>query len=206
MNLPQRLFPLAMLLASQVGSSSAAFPEPANLPTQPALPDLLLTSAGKRVATKEEWFESRKGELQALVQHYEYGKMPVAPQKVEAKVLHTDAQAFGGTATLREVQLTWGKPEGSIQLLLVTPNARQDAAPVFVGLNFTGNHTLVTDPKVRLPEVWMSERTSGPDNRAGEEERGKNADTWNIEQIIDRGYAVATFFNGDVVPDEPKLA
>ncbi|RYD74988.1 MAG: acetylxylan esterase, partial [Verrucomicrobiaceae bacterium] len=195
-----------MLLAAQVTASAATLPDPAELPAVPGLPDPLLTAAGERVTTKEDWFQNRKGELQALVQHYEYGTLPAAPGQIEAKVMHTDTQAYGGKATLREVQLTWGAPEGSIQLLLVTPNATPKAAPVFVGLNFTGNHTLVTDPKVQLPTVWMSERNSGPDNRAGEEERGKNVDTWNIEQAIDRGYAVATFFNGDVVPDEPKLA
>lgn len=195
-----------MILASQIVSSAATFPEPATLPSQSDLPDPLINAAGTRVTSKAQWMQTRRAELQALVQNYEYGFLPAKPAQIEAKVLHTDSQAYGGKATLREVQLTWGKPEGSIQLLLVTPNARQKPAPVFLGLNFSGNHTLVTDPKVRLPEVWMREKHAGPDNRAGDEDRGKNVDTWNIEQVIDRGYAVATFYNGDVVPDEPNLA
>jgi hypothetical protein len=39
------------------------------------------------------------------------------------------------------------------------------------------------------------------DNRATEESRGTEIDVWNLEQSIDRGYAVATFYNGDVDPD-----
>ncbi|MHA3775505.1 alpha/beta hydrolase family protein [Verrucomicrobiota bacterium sgz303538] len=206
MNPVHRLFPVAMVLASQIATAAPAMPDPANLPSQPSIPDPLVTTAGERVASKDQWLQARRGELQTLVQNYEYGFLPAKPETVDAKVLHSDPQAFGGKATLREVQITWGKPEGSIQLLLVTPNARQKPAPVFLGLNFTGNHTLVTDPKVRLPEVWMRSSAPGTDNRANEADRGKNVDTWNIEQSIDRGYAVATFFNGDVIPDEPQLA
>jgi hypothetical protein len=40
------------------------------------------------------------------------------------------------------------------------------------------------------------------DNRATEEGRGKEKDVWALEQSIDRGYAVATFYNGDVDPDQ----
>jgi hypothetical protein len=40
-------------------------------------------------------------------------------------------------------------------------------------------------------------------NRATEAGRNASADSWSIEQSIDRGYAVATFYNGDVDPDRP---
>jgi hypothetical protein len=38
-------------------------------------------------------------------------------------------------------------------------------------------------------------------NRATEEGRGKQMAVWPLEQIIERGYAVATFYSGDVDPD-----
>jgi hypothetical protein len=82
------------------------------------------------------------------------------------------------------------------------PNERKAPAPVFVGMNFSGNHTLVKDPGVRLPTVWMyANRPGVKDNRATEEGRGTAIDVWNLEQTIDRGYAVATFYSGDVDPD-----
>jgi hypothetical protein len=202
---PEMKAPLSVMCALLSATVHAqTFPEPSALPAKPELPDPLTTFAGDRVSTAQGWNEVRKPELKALIQHYEYGVLPPKPDApVAAEVLHKDPEAFGGKATLREIRLTWGMQGQSIQLLLVTPNAVK-SAPVFLGLNFTGNHTVVNDPKVALPTVWVSSKESG--NRAREEDRGRNMDTWNVETLIARGYAVATFFNGDVVPDEPKLA
>ena len=41
------------------------------------------------------------------------------------------------------------------------------------------------------------------DNRATDAGRGTQVDVWAIEDVIDRGYAVATFYCGDVAPDHP---
>jgi hypothetical protein len=204
---PRLLLPaLAPLFFTAAMAQTPPLPDPAELPPLPAPPEVLVQQNGERVSTREQWEKQRVPELKRLFQHYEYGYLPAAPAKVEARLLREDRSAFGGKATLKEVTLTWGMPDMAIQLMLVVPNARQKPAPVFLGLNFTGNHTLVSDPQVRLPDVWMSERAAGADHRAGDEDRGKHIDTWNIEQTIDRGYAVATFFNGDVVPDNAKLA
>ena len=40
------------------------------------------------------------------------------------------------------------------------------------------------------------------DNRATEASRGTQVDVWALEQSIDRGYAVATFYCGDIEPDK----
>ncbi len=201
------MFPLrAALFLAALPAMAVTFTDPAQLPPAPALPEALVGQNGERISTKEQWTAQRAPELRQLFQYYEYGYLPAAPAKVEGKVVREDATAFGGKATLREVTLSWGAPDAAIHLLLVVPNARPKPAPVFLGLNFTGNHTLVADPLVQPPAGWMSERAAGADHRAGDAERGKQAAAWNIEEVIDRGYAVATFYNGDVVPDEPKLA
>ena len=43
-------------------------------------------------------------------------------------------------------------------------------------------------------------------HKASDAERGTEIDTWAVEQTIDRGYAFASFYNGDVVPDQADLA
>ncbi|MDB6111731.1 MAG: hypothetical protein JWR69_3481 [Pedosphaera sp.] len=120
-----------------------------------------------------------------------------------------------------------------IQLLLVIPNAHHTTAlitadpsgagalrgpgptataapampttfPVFLGLNFSGNHALVTDTNIALPVTWMPKASPGcVDNHATDAGRGTQVESWAIEQSIDRGYAVATFYYGDVEPDRP---
>jgi hypothetical protein len=100
-------------------------------------------------------------------------------------------------------------PEGTppIHLLTVVPNSRRGRAPAFLGLSFGGNQTALNDPKIRISDAWT--RNAPPqvvNNRATEASRGSQVNVWNIEQSIDRGYAVAVFNYGDVAPDEPKLA
>ena len=204
------VLPLTVLIAFHGGLLHAAdsLPPVSELPSNPALPDPLVMLDGQRVKTKEEWFAKRRPELKELFQYYMYGYAPPAPEKITAKVERVDAEFFGGKATKKEVTISFG-PRGTppIHLLLVTPNERKRPAPAFVGLNFCGNHTLVTDPSVALPEVWMPERCPGcVDNRATDAGRGQQIDVWNLAGSIDRGYAVATFYSGDVDPDKPDFA
>lgn len=193
--LPALVLPLACLAAPQ--------PKPADLPIQRELPDPLLTSKGKKITDAKDW-PDRRAELKALFQEYEYGFLPPKPEKMDIRIDREDANALGGKALLREVTLS---PSVGLQihLLLVLPKGEKPA-PVFLGLNFNGNHEVLSDPKIRLPEEWM--RTSPPDDshRASDATRGRQEKTWNIEMAIDRGYGVATFYNGDFVSDNAELA
>jgi hypothetical protein len=194
------------LVPSRIVMAETPFPEVAKLPSRPELPDPLVMFSGERVTSKQQWLDKRRPELKALFQHYMYGYFP-PPLKIAAKVEHEDAKAFGGKATLREVAISFG-PSGTppIHLLLVIPNHRKGPAPVFVGLNFCGNHALVEDAGVLLPTVWMYDNYPGVKNhRATEAGRGKQIDVWALEQSVDRGYAVATFYNGDIDPDRPDV-
>ena len=203
---------VCLLTASLAGARSldggAELPPPASLPASRELPDPLTMRDGRRVTTAAQWETERRPELKRLFQHYMYGYFPPRPKKVRARVEREDRQALGGKATLREVAVEYG-PEGvpPIRLLVVVPNHRQGPAPAFLGLSFAGNQAALNDPKIRLNDSWT--RGSGPDvanNRATEATRGTQVDTWNIEKAIDRGYAMAVFCYGDVVPDDPDLA
>ena len=195
---------LALLLAA-MSASAADFPAPDALPASAALPDVLTMLDGTRIATKEDWQGKRAPELRALFQHYMYGALPAA-RTVKGELLREDKAALGGKATLREMLVHCGLGE-PVHLLVVIPNKRTRPAACFLGLNFSGNYALLDDPQIQMPKGWVSEKYAGaPQNRAGEAGRGKQKEAWAIEQSIDRGYAVATFFNGDVIPDEKALA
>ena len=192
-------------LALAVSTFAAEFPSPEQLPTVAALPDPLVTSAGARVATKEDWVTKRAPELRALFEHYMYGVRPQA-RAVTSKLLREDKTALGGKATLREVLVDCGLA-APVHLLIVIPNTRTKPAPCFLGMNFHGNYQLLDDPKIQMPQSWVGDKFSGAEpNRAADAGRGKEKDTWALDQSIDRGYAVATFFSGDVVPDDKALA
>src|ERR1043165_448024 len=200
-----RMGGLAMILAAATTASSGDFPEPAKIPANFELPDPLVMMNGQRVTTKDQWFKERRPELKKLFEHYMYGAAPAAP-KVKAKVERVDPNALGGKATLKEITLTFAGIEGpKIRLLLVVPNKRKGPAPVFVGMNFAGNHAALDDPKIELNPNWMYPKPGIKDNRATEKSRGTEKSVWNIEDAIDRGYAVATFYSGDIAPDRKDV-
>ena len=199
------LLALLALLVASMSALAAEFPAPGALPASAALPDALAMMDGTRIATKEDWQGKRAPELRALFQHYMYGALPAA-RAVKGELLREDKAALGGKATLREVLVHCGLGE-PVHLLVVIPNQRTRPAACFLGLNFSGNYALLDDPQIQMPKGWVSEKYAGaPENRAGETGRGKQKEAWDIEQSIDRGYAVASFFNGDLIPDEKALA
>lgn len=195
------LFPAALMSVTIAIAQNPTLPEPAELPASATPPDPLVMRDGSRITTREGWEKQRAPELRQLFQHYQYGTMP-PPAKVTAKVVREDPQALGGKATLREVTLTLAEPKGAqMHLLLVTPNMVTGPVPVFLGLNFYGNFALLADPQIGVPPNWTSRR-----GHSVEETRGSEVEKWAIEASIDRGYAVASFWNGDVVPDDKEKA
>ena len=201
---PHVVLALTVLIVSVASAKDdgVPLPEPSELPSSKQLPDPLVCLDGTKVTSREQWEARRKPELKRLFQHYMYGYFP-EPQKIAASVERERKDYFGGKATKKEVTIRFG-PEGTppISLLVVTPNNAKPA-PVFVGLNFNGNHTLLEDPEIALPTAWMRETKQGVvNNRATDAGRGTDVGVWNIEYVIDRGYAVATFYSGDVDPDK----
>jgi hypothetical protein len=186
------------------GKGQAELPKPDSLPSQAELPDPLKLFYGGDVTTTEVWYQKRKPELKTLFQHYMYGQLPPTPTRISATVLHEDKQAFGGKATLQEVAIGVG-PEADapkFNVLLVIPNGKAGKVPVFVGPNFSGNYTLVDDPKVQRTNAWVYPNQPGSvKNQATEAGRGAAKEVWNIDLAIERGYAIATFYNGDIDPD-----
>lgn len=195
----------ASLLSTTITLQAVDFPDQASLPSHPALPDPLVALDGSRIKDKDAWLLTRAPELRALFQHYMYGKRPTQPHGIEGKVIHEDKAAFGGKATVREVAVNCGLAE-PVRLLIVTPNAVDSRkVPCFLGMNFNGNYQLLDDPAIGLPR-WVRAKAPGNSNAADPAARGNEKETWAIEQSINRGYAVATFYSGDVVPDDLALA
>lgn len=198
------VFAALVLLAEGVRSLPAqSFPPVADLPSQADFPDPLVMLDGSRIETADQWRTRRRPELKALFQHYMYGVLPPAPNNLTATVDAGDPNFSGGKGTKKQITLRFG-PAGTpaLQLMLVVPNRRTGPAPVFVGLDFCGNHLLTDDGTVPLSESWMPKWCQGSqDGRATAAGRGAEKDVWALDQALDRGYAVATCYCGDIDPD-----
>ena len=146
-------------------------------------------------ATQKQWESDQRPRLRTAFEREMYGHYP-AKTAVSAKILREDKAAFGGKATLREVALTCAPGAPPVHWLIAVPNGQKSAA-AFVGLNFSGNHTLVSDGHVRVPDAYFPEKRP-----AGA--RNSRRDDWPIEAIISKGFAVATAYCNEVIPDDPK--
>jgi hypothetical protein len=155
---------------------AADFPPVDKLPAKPELPDPLVMLNGDKVTTKEQWFDKRRPELKELFQHYMYGYFPPKPDKLAFTVEKDDKQALGGKATVKQISVKLGDPVvATWQMLLFVPNERKGPAPVFVGLSFSPVSDLL-----------------------------KDFNTWAVDSIIDRGYALAVMHRDNVSPDNAK--
>lgn len=196
------------LLLGLVPARAADFPKAEDLPARAEMPSPLVFLDGRPVTNPDEWRTQRRPELKALFSHYMYGKMPLRPRAESFAIAREDRAFLNGQATLKEVTITLGPPSvPKIHLLVAVPNARRGPAPVFLGINFQGNHAVVANPNVALPEAWVPNFFKGvKDNRATDAGRGTEVDVWAVDEVIRRGYAFATYYCGDVAPDHRGLA
>jgi hypothetical protein len=199
------------MLAAQTAlwSSDTArgeFPPASELQPNAELPDPLTMLDGTKVTSREAWETKRKPELKALFQHYMYGRLPLKPARQDFEISEP-RDVLGGKAELRDVVIQSVEPRTGhpIHVLLVTPKGVKQP-PVFVGMNFCGNHAVLDDPQIPLPAGWVRNNCAGAMNeRATDAGRGSQQDVWNIDKIVGRGYALACFYSGDVDPDTPDM-
>jgi len=161
---------------------------------------------GRRVTTREQWERQRRPELKALFQHYMYGAIP-KPVKMEAKTLAEHRDFLDGKATLKLIALVAGGGGPSIDLMLVVPNNGPRPAPVFLAMNFCGNHAITSDSRVPLARGWLYNSCKGcTNNAATEAARGGQAQDWPLARLIERGYALASFCSSDVDSDRKEVS
>jgi hypothetical protein len=169
------------------------------------LPDPLVMADGARVTTARDWTQRRRPELLKLFETHVYGRTPAARLKLRHQVISTDPKALGGKALRKEVTLYFtDRNDGpKMDLLIFLPAGAKGPVPVFLGLNFNGNHAVHPDPGIKLSTAWMRPNPAGGvvNNRATEKSRGAAASRWPIEKILARGYGLATAYYGDLDPD-----
>ncbi len=206
---PMVLQPLALALCASVLSPFAiAQQRPPNYDETkvPAyvLPDPLKFENGKPVADRKAW-ELRRTEILRLFEANMYGKTLGGKPKLRHEVRETDAKALGGTATRKQIRIFFSAtaPEPKLDLLLYTPNAAKKPVPIFLVPGFSPNQAVNADSGILLGDQWttdpktkVSAKVPGNPNT-----RGSGAASWNVEQTVERGFGLATFYYPDVEPD-----
>lgn len=168
------------------------------------LPNPLIAFNGEKIRTSQEWLETRRPELLDFFEEQVYGKVPGELDIKSIKVLERSDNALNGKATRRQVQITFNHQGKmlSFTILIYLPK-KLDKAPIFLGYNFFGNHTVVTDSNIIVPMAWigLSEPLGIISHIPSESARGVRSNRWPIEKLIDAGYGLATVYYGEVAPD-----
>ncbi|MBE0697773.1 MAG: acetylxylan esterase, partial [Anaerolineaceae bacterium] len=150
--------------------------------------------------TPADW-DQRRAQIMALFEEHVYGQIPPVPISIRFETKSIDPNAFSNLATRKEITII-ASADGQIlpmHLLLYVPNSRRAPAPAFLGLNFFGNQTVHSDPAIPITESWVLDPNTN--HRATEASRGVGASRWQVERVLERGYALATMYYGDIDPD-----
>ncbi len=165
------------------------------------LPDALVMADGRQVTSPQMWVAERRPEILKLFETEMYGRSPGPPKDMAFEVTSEDKTALDGMATRREVSVyfTDKRKDGPrMDILIYLPNDVQAPVPLFIGLNFEGNHTVHADPGITISRYALRD---GKNPAAAEKSRGRHAMWWAINMILARGYALATIHCADLDPD-----
>lgn len=215
------LFMLVMVVAmtSVMPDSRAAEPNYDEAAVrQYTLPDVLAGPDGVPVTSAEAWQNSARPHQLELLEKSVYGRqLPAVPVTLVGDVKRAPCMLPGEVAAVRlQATLKLGDaadaPTTEVLLYLPKTDLPKTASantprrvPVFLTLNFRGNHAEHADPAIRLSTAWMPDDKAAAivDHRATEASRGTSGQRWPVEALVARGYGMATAYCGDVFPDRP---
>jgi hypothetical protein len=163
------------------------------------LPDPLVMSNGQPVRDAKSWTAKRRPEILELFRANVFGRSPGRPAGMTFELTEINRQALGGSAVRKQVMVLFsGQKDGpKMEMLLYLPAGARKRVPVFLGLNFTGNHSVNADPGIHVGAVWSRDRKQ----KTEPGQRGSAASRWQVEKILERGYGLATIYYGDIEPD-----
>ena len=163
------------------------------------LPDVLTCADGTSVSSVQTWEEKRRPELLELFSEQMYGNVAQGEVGISHEIVAENPQAIDGLATAQQVMFTFsaqGKTLKALALVYI-PNNRKAKAPVFVGYNFQGNHSVTKDDWVLYSPYFENNVNQGDPKL----DRGAQIGRWPLKTIVGRGYAVVTMCYNDIYPD-----
>lgn len=179
---------------------------------QYTLPDALLCSDGTPVKSADVWEKTRRPEILELFQREMFGRLPDAlrkagnhPDFVTFNVVESDENAYGGKAIRKQVEITFHALDSdktvTANLLIYIPKNAQKPVPVFAGYNFRGNHTITDEKAIRVFHLRDGIIPADDSNLPEDSARGSSSNRWDLDAILDAGYALAVIHYMDVAFD-----
>ena len=173
-----------------------------------ALPELLVGPDGAAITTADDWLEIARPHHLETLERFIYGRrLPEVPVTPFGEVERTPVTLPGDVPAVRvQARLRLGATPAAptVDVLLYLPKATQPV-PVFLELNFQGNHAQHPDRGIRLTTSWLprNPRVNPDGNQATDASRGACTHRWPVEQMLSRGYGMATAYYGDIYADRP---
>jgi len=173
------------------------------------VPNPLLTFKGKKVRNIKQWEKKRRPELLKFFTQNMFGEVPGELKISSFEVVEESNNAINGKAKRKQVEITFQKENLTLDytILIYLPKG-VEKAPLFVGYNFNGNHTVANDVNIIIPDAWARDNESFGiiNNQLTEQSRGVSSNRWSIERIIDAGYGLATVYYGEIDPDKDDFS
>ena len=178
------------------------------------LPDPLRCADGSLVSSAGEWTK-RRAEIMEVFRSQVYGRLPavVVATTAAATAVHPDAGTIiadysivrredgvlGGLGSRLEGVMQFSRHFGStttvvrtVPVVLFLPTKPAvSGAPIFCGLNFSGNHTVHSDPGITR-SIVLEDPPILPSHR------GAQASKWQVELLLSRGFGLLTMYSGDI--------
>jgi hypothetical protein len=162
---------------------------------------------GAAISSAAAWREQRAPALRAAFQGEIYGQMPVlGAARVEARE-SIEVPALRGAARVEQWRIELGDDGQHFQMLVLTPPEATAPLPVIVMQTFCGNRAFLPgQPAGLAASATPSECNSAMMQPLVHLILGRHISAPPIAEIMARGYALATFYPGDVVADDAAAA
>ena len=156
------------------------------------------------VATVEAWEDARSPKLRAALETHMYGVLPAHSDPEILSRTRVDDDAFGGAGTLDEYVIAV-RPNGEsarFRMALVTPKS-EGPHPTIILQSFCDMRAVLGGHEELAGSLspYAMGCEAGAMTWAVKQVFGQHAIEPPLETILARGYAVAVFHAGDVVPD-----
>lgn len=160
------------------------------------LPPILTDAAGKPVAARD--WPRRRAEILKLFEQHQFGRTPAAKVPVRTEITERDAPGLGGIARRTQAHLIVGTAADApvIRVVLYRPVGAKGRVPVLLHIGFSPNGPVLEDPGVEEGQGWDA-KTQGRIPGA----RATLLKGFDPRPFLQRGFAVAHVYYGDIEPD-----